>query len=295
MVLKTLDWTGNRDKRGYRQYTVTHLVETADDTKSPSDVLLGSHGLPAQGSTWTYGTIPDTDALCLYERSAKRYHPTDGENGTFWSVVSKFDSNPAATPSDSGGGSPLSLPFKISGGFDQNQVQMEVDRNGAALLSRSFEPLFGEATTRNIARPTVSIEFNQATNPFSDLDGYINHVNSVSMWGYGPRHIRLEDAEWTKEIQSNGYVYYNVKYSFVIQYSGWDQDILNEGRKTLKPGGDPLNPAHFELADAGLENEKNPDPVMLDANGDWTMTPFWLSFEIDPQVNFLLLGIPSTL
>lgn len=296
-VDKTLNWTGNSDKQGNRQYTVTHLVRTSADTDSPSDVLLNTTGLPAPGSTWNYGNTPDAQAVCQYERTASRYKPVEGENGIYWSVVSKFDSNPGATPPGAGSdGGPLTMPFKISGGFDQNEIQKYVDRNGNPLLSTSFEPLFGEATMRNIARPTVTVEHNIATDPVSLLDGYMNHVNSVAMWGFGPRHIRMEDAEWSKEIMSSGYIYYNVKYTFVCNYSSWDEDLLDEGRKTLKPGGDINDPAHFEIAKAGLGDDKNPDPVMLDTQtGLQTTIPHWLSFEIDPQANFLLLGIPSTL
>lgn len=297
-VYKTLNWTASRDKRGYRQYTVSHLVITTADTDSPSDVLLNTTGLPTPGTTWNYGNTADTQAVCLFERNVSRYKPVEGENGKYWIVVSKFDSTPGATPpgSSEDPGGPLLMPFKISGGFDQNEVQMITDRNTNPLVSTSFEPLVGEETMRNDARPTVTIEHNISQDPVSLLNGYINHVNSVAMWGVQPRCIRMEDAEWSKEMMANGVYYYNVKYTFVIQYGTWDAVILDEGRKVLKPGGDIANPAHFELVKAGLGDDKNPDPVMLDsATGLQTQVPHFLTFEIDDEVNFLLLGIPSSL
>lgn len=297
-VYKTLNWTSNRDKRGYRQYTVTHLVITTADTDSPSDVLLNTTGLPVPGTTWNYGNTPDTQAVCLFERSVSRYKPVEGENGNYWAVVSKFDSTPGATPpgaSEDPGG-PLLMPFKISGGYDQNEVQEITDRFNQPLVSTSFEPLVGEETMRNYARPTVTIEHNISSDPVGLLEGYMNRVNSVAMWGFQPRCVRMEDAEWSKEMMANGVYYYNVKYTFVVQYGTWDSDILDEGRKVLKPGGDITNPAHFELVKAGLGDDKNPDPVMLDSNtGLQTQVPHFLTFEIDLEANFLLLGIPSTL
>lgn len=297
-VYKTLNWTASRNKKGYRQYSVTHLVRTNSDTDSPSDVLLNTTGLPTPGTTWNYGNTPDASAVCLFERSVSRYKPTEGENGVYWAVISKFDAVPGATPPGSSEepGGPLLMPFVITGGFDQMESQQEVDKNGNPIVSTSFEPLFGEATTRNFALPTVSIEHNISTNPVDYVKSYMNRVNSTAMWGFGTREIRMNDAEWSKEMMASGVYYYRVKYTFTCRYSGWDQEILDEGRKVLKDGGDITNPAHFELAKAGLGDDKNPDPVMLDsATGLQTQTPHWLTFQIDDEANFLLLGIPSTL
>lgn len=301
----TVDWELERQEDGHRTYSLEQRIETDNYNYSPIQVLeLATEsayfgGIPERGDYWTFGSN-DLWALATGELSLEPEF-LDNDQSYFWKATSKFSTVPNDASGSGTGGAEnptLDLP-KVSGGAEMVRTLASSDKDGNALTNSAHEPLLGDAVERDRALPTVSIENNVASNPLIDAEYALNRVNSASMWGYGPRQVKLTDFSWEKIILTDGYVYYRVQYTFTIDPFDWDIPILDEGTKVLIEGGDKDNPGDFRRATTEGTDEKESKPVLLDGAGKRVAAggnPFFLTYEIDEEYNHLLLpGVPAIL
>jgi hypothetical protein len=301
----TVDWQLDRQEDGHRNYTLEQRIETDNYDYSPIQVLaLATEsayfgGIPERGDYWTFGSN-DLWAFATGEMDLKPEF-LDGDQSYFWKATSKFSTVPNdASGSGTGGAENPTLDIpKISGGSEMVRVVKSVDKDGNALVNSAHEPLLGDGVERDRALPTVTIENNTNSNPMTVGQNALNKVNSVAMWGFGLRCVKLTDFSWEKIILTDGYVYYRASYTFTIDPSNWDTPILDEGTKVLIEGGDENNPGDFRRATAEGTDEKESKPVLLDGNGNRLgvgQNPAFLTYQIDEEHNHLLLpGVPAVL
>ena len=110
------EWSAQRDQEGHRDYELTWLVNTGDDTAGPASALNAT-GLAVIGSSWNFSGFNDTDqyALCLPKASARR-HGNRTTRGRLWLVKQHFTTRPSVRCQDNNVENPLQEPPKISGG-----------------------------------------------------------------------------------------------------------------------------------------------------------------------------------
>jgi hypothetical protein len=269
-------WGGGRDDDGYREYTVTHLVES-DVTDGPPEVLA-CPGLPAIGSFWNFTGSADGGVWCWPWAKAEYHQKKDGDPHCWWTVEQKFSNKTPTgrqlkTCLDEQFDNPLLEPQKVSGSFLSKQKEAYYDKDGNRIQSTSFEPLRGEAVTFDETKATVKIDQNVAVLGLATIASMMNCVNSAPLWGMAARCVKLSRFSWERKIWGTCAFYYTRSFEFDIDagsyqwvnsvatfVAGFDRYVLDEGTKAL--AGKWLKTASsyvFEVNGATLPDYTDPN------------------------------------
>lgn len=292
-----IGWECSRDKEGYRHYSTQHRVVTTDVNDGPYTVLTAS-GLPLVGALWNPGNDLDVWAFCTPERSVRKHPSEEFDKGTHWIVTVKWTTKADQercqnqTIED-----PLQEPMKISGSFNRATEEARQDKDGDLILSSSHERIFG--IEKDVDRPTVRIEQNVASLGLDVFSQMINTVNDSALWGLPARTIKLSNVSWSRQLWGTCNFYYTRSFDFEVNYNTWDlSDVVDEGYKVLKAGGDKTDPADFNIHKDNRD-ENTTVPIMLDGNGalnnDPSVPVFIPTVQLYGESNFLTLGIPTIL
>jgi hypothetical protein len=259
------------DKEGVRTYRITFRVETDSILAGPNEIRLAP-GLPRPGNVWTFETIPDFWVWCTQEREVTPVQKREGSSTYFWDVTCTFSSKAPKKCQDEKFEDPLlELPI-ISGGSVRYTEEATIDRFGKPIRNSAHEILKGHTIEFDANRPTIKIKMNVGT--FSQISlayRMQDHLNSVTLWGLGPRRIKLSGVDFEKKYFGLCHAYYELTLEFDVgnaQHGGragsttFDRDIADEGTKVLighwdkltgdwvvdTVGGapaDPSDPRHF--------------------------------------------------
>lgn len=127
----------------------------------------------------------------------------------------------------------------------------------------------------------MQIEQNVPLLQFPLLCQMINTVNSVPMWGFNARCVKLSKITWERKLYGTCYFYYTRHFTFDIKYDTHDRDIKDRGSKCLRGAWDKdvnsLTYHQYVLA-PGIDAETgyyNPRNMIRfkDWNGENTTTP----------------------
>jgi hypothetical protein len=293
VLMEKVEWTLSRDKEGHREYKIKWLVRSTSTADGPL-TIANTAGLPAVGSTWSFGNDLDSWAFCWPQW---RIAPVlDAEVSEYWTVEQMFTTRPLQRCQDTDIENPLNEPDKISGGFTKYTVEATHDQSGDAILTSSLEQIRGSVVERDANRPTVTIGKNLLTLPLSTFAPMIDTVNDAGLWGLPARCVKLSNVSWQRNLYGTCTFYYTVNYEFDVRYDTFDRTLLDEGTRVLAPGGDATDPDDFIVyKDKNGENTR----VILDGSGeawDGTGTPGEIGpVEFYAESNFLTLGIPTSL
>lgn len=314
-----LDWEGSMDEEGHRTYTVKHLVKCTDYSDGPQTVLTAS-GLPLIGAYWDYGNDLDGWAFCLPTRSVRMRRSLPGSKGIYWEVESTFSTRrDSKRCQDEGFEDPLLEPDRIGGSFIKYTKEVMKNRDGSRIKTSSHELIRGPQVEFDFNRPTVTIEQNVAVLGLETFAPMIDTVNDATLWGLGPRKVKLSNVSWSREVFGTCDYYFIRTFEFDVDYNGFDREVLDEGTKVLNghwetdqtgtgtglgstwilddidgaaPNAD--NPQHFvRYKDRNGENTR----VVLNGAGEPLAggSPVYVDIEYYRESNFFDLGIPSYL
>lgn len=314
-----LDWSVDRDEEGHRNYKVKHLVLADNYNEGPSQVLVAA-GLPNIGAFWDYGTDLDDWAFCTPQRSVKRFtNVPQNQKFLYWEVTSNFTTNQETKRcQDESIEDPLLEPDRISGSFVKYTKEVTRDKDGNRIKTSSHEIIKGAQVEFDHNRPTVTISQNRPSLGLEEFSPMVDTVNDSTLWGLGPRKIKLSNVSWSREIFGTCDYYYVRTFEFDVDFNGFDKEALDEGTKVLNghwstdqtgtgtglastwvlddiDGSPPNknNPQHFiRYKDRNGENSR----VVLNGNGeplDGDDTPVFIDIQYYSESNFLSLGIPS--
>lgn len=265
-------WEGSRDAEGHREYKITWLIRgssTAGAADGPRNVLTTA-GLPAIGSTWSFGGDVDPWAWCRPESSMKAYKQEEGEPFRFWTLEQTFSTKPQKRCSDTNIENPLLEPQKLSGGFARDKEEAYQDRYGRPILNSALEQFRGPQVEFDGARPIIRVEQNVSVLNWALVAGMVNTVNFLPLWGFPRRAVRMGNADWERKYYGTCFRYYTRKFEFEMNVtispstglatSGWDRDLLDESTSVLgganaKWVGDEWQPG---LIDGAAPSRFNP-------------------------------------
>lgn len=316
-------WAGERDDEGHRTFKVKHLVRVTDPKMDGPATVMFASGLPAIGSYWRFGNEFDTWAFCWPTMGLKIHEEKEGERGEFWEVDQQFSTKPIPSKrcQDTQIEDPLQEPMRLSGSFVKTTEEAVFDYFGNYIKSSSHERFRGSLVEFDVGRPTVRIEQNVLTLGLSSISAYLDCVNDRPLWGMPERCIKLSAISWSRELYGVCNYYYKRIFDFDVCSSTFDRAIPDVGTKVLNGhwdqatgqwfldtvGGSPPdrnNPQHFCQY---LDRNGNAGPVILNGSGlpagaivgtgsgDVTGPGYVWIVQKYPQVNFLGLGIPSSL
>jgi hypothetical protein len=287
-VLGAIEWGLQRSEEGHRDYSITWKVRTDTALDGPA-IVTEAAGLPAVGSSWSFENDVDLYAYCWPDLDISQMSTTS-EPDSFWKVKQKFSTRPLgeSTAFDN----PLTQPPQTSGSFTKFTKQIAKDRNGAKIASSSHELYNCEIDE---SRPQVQITLTLASLPLTSYAAMVDTLNSSILWGLPTRTIKLSNVSWARRSHQSLGFYYEVSYTFDINFFTFDFKTWDHGSKVLKPGGTSTNPTHYEqykdrLGENGLTLLNGSGAALTDG-----AAPVEQTFQIYGESNFLLLGIPAFL
>jgi len=290
-----IDWGGSRDREGHREYWIEHLVVTDSPQDGPV-TAIGAPGLPLIGHVWNFGNDLDIWAVCLPDLVIKRHSAKKGEPHQYWTIRNTYSTKPLSRCQDEDIEDPLLEPPKVSGSFVKYLREATQDKDGAAILNSSHEPLLGNNAEFDNNRPTVRIGMNTASLGLATFAQMVDTVNDANLWGLGPRKIKLSNVSWERKILGTCGYYYTRNFEFDIDYNTFDRTVTDKGTKVFDDvnGNSRSNPDHFKRY---TDAKGNPTNVQLDGNGS-PATSIENVGKIEIQYygesNFLALGIPTS-
>lgn len=265
-------WEGSRDVDGYREYKLLTRVivdNTAGTQDGPANAL-NTPGLPLPGATWAFLGDSDPYAVCQWTATAKPV-VGDGERSQYFDVEQVFSSRPSKKcPTRIGTGvgtgvtadDPLAEPPIVSVQFVKYTTEATLDYLGERITNSAHERIRGPLVEFDATRLTVRIQVNEASLDLATTLSLIDMVNSVSVWGFDARTVKLSNVEIEQWYTATCDCYYTKVYEFEISPIGFDRTVLDEGTKALHgkwnqatgawdlidingSAPDPNNPSHF--------------------------------------------------
>lgn len=264
-----LSWSLSEDHEGHRDYKIKFRVAVYVDDPDDRELNEGPQeaktapGLPQPGDIWNFDGEYDPWAFCLPTCEVKGQ--IDDEPCQFFTLEYTFTTKGmprrqvavAGDPFTAGQpypvGNPLLEPAKISIDFVKYVQRATYDLGGRAITNSAFETIQGKENEWDFNRPQVTVEFNSAVPPIGGtgtnvqgLDSFIDHVNSVALWGVPPRCVKLSSMPKPERVYYHSNTpYWKVKLVFDIRYpepplpqdgslgGGFDKFLLDEGHKAL--------------------------------------------------------------
>lgn len=285
-------WSASRDEEGYRNYKARWRVLTTSEKDGPA-VVMNAAGLPAIGSYWAFGNDLDPWSFCTPELEVQPLY--DDEICQHWDVTTSFTNKPRKRCQDSSIDDPLNEPPDISGSFLKYTREAFEDSSGNLLLNSAMELVRGSAVERDDNYPTVSIKINSPVIGLATFASMVDTVNDSTLWGLSARKIKLENVSWSRKLYGTCSFYYVINYEFKINFKTFDKRIIDEGSRTLLPGGAANNQSHFKKnKDASGENVR----ILLNGAGGALAAgaaPYVFTKRLYPESNMLILGVPTTL
>ena len=312
-------WGLSRTNEFHREYSLVSRVECTSVRDGPHAVL-NTPGLFLPGAYWHVFDDIDPWALCKGDATVRSV--IDREKNVHWEVEQKFSTAPDEEGQGAGQGpgddsekeDPLSEPPKVSGSFVKYSREATHDRFGSPLKYSSHEQMRGGQVEFDANRASVRVQRNQISLSLSAITAAMDHVNSSSMWGVGPRCVKLSGCQWERKYHGKEYIYYDVTLEFDIQFDTFDRDVLDEGTKVIngrweKAGEDAgwklvniagaapdfRNPTHFIRA---VDRKNNPIRALLNGSG-FPLTdsedPQYIHVEYYQETNLFGLGVPAIL
>lgn len=284
---------GSRDEDGYTDYKITWLLR-GDIGDGPANAFQ-CPGIPQPGSQWDTGSFgfpsgADTDSSvwCHWDSSVKPV--VSNEPGNWYNLDQRFSSKPEKRCRTNPVEDPLLEPPVITGNFAKYTEEAVYDRFGIPITNSAHEQIRGPQNEWDKNRISVKIVTNVATARlgYALPAAFMDHVNSLPMWGLGPRQVKLSAAPWELKFNGPCATYYKRTLDFDIRPETFDRDLLDEATKVLggadshwdlstgswvaspilgysgSPNPDPVNPTHFTRF---IDRKGNPIKGVLNGHG----------------------------
>lgn len=230
-----VNWSMTRDSEGNRTYKISHRVKVDASlplVKGPATALSTS-GLPVPGAVWSIDGDTDVDAICQYDATVTP--DVQGQRSEFWTVEQIFTTkaNPFCITDIEDIDDPLAQPPIIRGGFSKFTQEQEFDINGNPIVNSAFEKIRGPQVEFDRSKANISITTNYTELDLPAIALFMDNVNSVSLWGFDERCVKLSNVSWERKYTGNCDCYFAVTYEFDIDINTFDRQILDEGTKAL--------------------------------------------------------------
>ncbi len=293
-LLGCIDWELRRDKeKGHRDYSIIWLLKTTHPDDGPAMVMAAAD-LPVIGSYWQFGNDVDQWAFCSPELTIQPVYSK--EPGVYWTAEQVFTTRPFFRCQDTTYENPLNEPFRISGTFNPEKLEMYYGRSGKPYMNSSGEPITGKAVEFDASKPTVKIGMNIPDLPLSFATVMMHHINDSPLWGCPAKCVKFSNFTFNRQIYGSCFFYYSIDMDFDIDFNTFDRKAYDSGTMYLKTGGNPDNPKDYLVYQDGRGN--TPKRVFLDGSGgvlEDKNSPVELPIEHYPLGNLLTLGIPAAL
>lgn len=283
----------------------------ADYDTAPETIVTDSR-IPQYGESYSYFT--ESDEWAFVSAVDHDYDPTLikvpglASGNMFKHVVTVTHSTSSGEEYPDRRESPLDDPPVISGSFAPYRIEKRFDKDNNPLQNTAKTPII-PGVEIDEAHLSLNISYNT---PTIDLQFYAQSagaVNEAAIWGLSARQVKLLGWDWRIERQGE-LVYVANDWQFLISLEqfpstnvhsgpstgvqGWYSAFINEGPKYIDGGvGGGNDPRPFTIDIDGIVYGK------LASDGDKLASqesdPGYLIFEVEPEVDFSLFGLPDPL
>lgn len=269
---KTFDFRLDRDSEGFREYHVVQQVQTTTPLVNPAGAgwqgdgpasILGAAGLAATGEVWSFGNDNDQWAFCLPTKKVQKApKQSKGEGIQVWNVESVFSTRPLDRCMATDVENPLDEPQKVRGNSVRYTIEAHKDRFGDPIVSSSHEMYRGPQVEFDGGRDQVVIEQNVPDLELGLVTSLRNSLNDDTMWGLGPRRVKLSDFSWEELWYGTCIHYFRRVLTFDIRNDPqdlFDRTLLDEGTKVLNGRWDEVSGIWQVIPIPGFGGQPDPD------------------------------------
>ena len=213
--------------------------------------------LVAPGLPHIYDLHPHNRYIMVLDKQAQLLSPTLVE------VVVNYGVRAGSTDDDGGASDPLSLPVELSFSDVNDELPVDVDIQGAAIVNSSLEA-FDPPLTKPSNDKRMQITKNIASYRPGDFLGFKDAINSTKWEGFEVGTVRYLGESATRVTEGET-TYWRVTHELQIRRDGWVRKILDQGYRE-KTGKDSSNkPTFAEITDT--TGKPVSQPVLLNGSG----------------------------
>lgn len=277
------------------------LVATAVFTIDAADEAAALTALAAHTYAVTRGTVfkthqnttPDSACICQsLDVSTDAPAPVGGTG--LYRVVCQFARN---TPAEGPDPESILVPkYRVERTLAT--VNVDHDAQGVPITNTAYEPIDPPLSKQAVARTLVAEFYVNGTswlNVYNQFKVYEGKINAGTFAGAEPGSLLCESVEPTeigngKYLVAARFAYREPKTLFGVTYRGWDDTIINVGRRTV---GAVVN-GKREYPAIQMNGVPVSDPVPLDAAGQRLADgaqPVVRSFAHYETIDFAEMGI----
>jgi hypothetical protein len=281
--------TNNRYEGTYKRVFSVVLSSSRYGPIAAAAAVTSAYDL-AIGTAYSIGVAPDPTATppvvgdAWHEadpgsRVVSITADEDGQaDGCGWTVTVDYGPGEASD-------NPLDEPPQLDWQFTAYERPVDQDTSGNPIVNTAGDP-FDPPPMRDDSRPVLVITRNELTfNPATSWE-YRDTLNNAAFYGAPTGTVKLKSRVGT-QVQSRlvaGGSYWRVTYTFEFNADGWAKTILNAGYRQLASGA---------LTQVFINNQPATSPVLLNAAGALTITPYFRTFAVYASKNFGTFAFPG--
>jgi hypothetical protein len=298
--------TGSWNSNSGRSFTETVGIDLSDDTVGPKAIITAS-GFHV-GDTYRYPlttTATETDTHLFIQSLSVSNYSNDGcscEMAVEFSPIDPSKDDRGPIDPSTGIRNPFNAPAKVRWGSEDEEFAVTHDKNAVPILNKAGDP-FDPPLTIPIPTAVITASLNQHYFDQTWITTYKGRVNNATWLGWPTGCVLCKDirsdCDWNIDV--NGWVW-SVEYDFAIRspivvsstniYPGFAALVMNAGLRQKTAAGN-RSPIIVQGAPVSTPWPLDSSGVMYAENS--TTAPIYLPFDIYPQADFSVLGMPSDL
>lgn len=233
--------------RHYRGHFIAICDSVADGPviAATTQSQNANSAVPDRHSYYSFGNENDLGSFAGFPKATRR-------NGDpkIWDIYVDYSPQPVTTD-DVTWDDPLDKPTEWSGSFAKFQTPLTHDRNDEMIVNAAADPFVPPAMMDD-SRPHLVAKKNYA---FADFDlatwwGMRDAVNSTMFVNlFPPRTVKIENGTWRRLFAGSATPYYEVTWTFEINFETFDFVMPNAGFNEIDANGEKVRITDDKLRD----------------------------------------------
>ena len=187
-------------------------------------------------------------------------------------------------PQEQGDVNPLLQPIEVAWGFRDQEVVQFLDYDGNPIVNTAGE-FFDPPITEPMSIPLLTIQRNEPIGTYSPAKAYTYRgaVNSDTFAGEDPGKCKVLQISGKRLYNPICRWYFQVTYEFEFNPDGFRRHVPSMGYRQLSKD-------QTKLEQIVVQGSPASNPMCLDENGRWNLTPYIMEFQTRAELPFQIFN-----